>query len=178
MTKKVRILILTFLVLLSVTGCQNAGDTNPIRGSYEIEQTRPTNNPVFLSGETLYVPIYSSIFHNNDFQTVNLTATLSIHNVDQANQIKVIKADYYNTNGDLVKSYIANALILRPLQTVQIVIQEDDKTGGTGANFIIEWASSSHAISPIVEAVMVSTSSQQGLVFTTTGKVIKTLGDK
>lgn len=94
------------------------------------------------------------------------------------NSIKVIKANYHNTNGDLIKTYVQKALILKPLQTVQIVIQEDDKSGGTGANFIVEWVSETNVSSPIVEAVMISTSGQQGISFTTTGKVIRSLNDE
>jgi len=69
-------------------------------------------------------------------------------------------------------------IILKPLQTVQLVIQKNDKSGGTGANFIIEWMSESRVSSPIVEAVMISASGQTGLSFTTTGRVIKKLNDE
>jgi hypothetical protein len=161
-----------------VTGCQSAQNNqleeSPIQGSYEIEED-PANGAQYLRGETIYVPIYSSIFHLNEFRTFELTATLNIHNIDLENSIKVIKVDYYNTNGDLIKSYVKYGLILKPLQTVQIVIRENDKTGGTGANFIVEWVSETNVSSPIIEAVMISMSGQQGISFTTTGKVIKSL---
>lgn len=100
---------------------------------------------------------------------------MSIHNIDLTNSIKVTKADYYDTSGHLMKSYVEKALILKPLQTVQVVIEESDTSGGTGANFIVEWVSESDVSSPIVEAVMISTKAQQGVSFTTTGKVIKSL---
>ena len=171
------IIITTILTLTAVlAGCQKPQNTNPVRGGYEIADQ--SENAVYLNGETIYLPIYSSIFHFKDFRTVDLTATMSIHNVDLSNPINIIRADYFDTNGNLVKTYIDKTLMLKPLQTMQIVIQENDKDGGTGANFIVEWASTAKVISPIVEGVMISASGQQGISFTTSGKVIKSFIDK
>ncbi len=174
-------LLITIIVLFTATACQGSRDNqieqNPIRGSYEIEKVPPSNESGSLHGEMIYVPIYSSIFHSKDFRTYDLTATLSIHNIDLENPIKVTKVNYHNTNGDLIKSYVENSLILKPLQTVQIVIQEDNSSGGTGANFIVEWVSESNVNSPIVEAVMISTAGQLGISFVTTGKVIENLSE-
>ena len=49
------------------------------------------------------------------------------------------------------------------------MIDEIDREGGTGANFIFEWAIKRKSNEPIFESVMISTSGQQGLSFTTQG---------
>jgi hypothetical protein len=178
MVKNFQVLAVIIVLLFTATSCQsdrNNQEGSLLQGSYTIEKNRPVNEPEYVSGETIYVPIYSSIFHLNAFRTYDLTATLNIHNIDLENSIEVTKINYHNTNGDLIKAYVEGRLILKPLQTVHIVIHEDDKSGGTGANFIVEWMSESNVSSPIVEAVMISLSGQQGISFTTTGKVIKTL---
>jgi hypothetical protein len=164
-------------VLFAALGCDSEGgqERGFLQGSYTLEETPPSNEVTYVTGETLYVPIYSSIFSLSSSRTYDLTATLSIHNIDLTNSIKVTKADYYNTSGQLIKSYVEKALILKPLQTLQLVIKENDTSGGTGANFIVDWVSESEASSPIVEAVMISTKAQQGISFTTTGKVIRTI---
>jgi len=59
------------------------------------------------------------------------------------------------------------------LETVEIVIDQEDQTGGTGANFIFYWRTCSKKIEPLFEGVMISTYGQQGLSFTTQGKRIK-----
>jgi 5,10-methenyltetrahydromethanopterin hydrogenase len=62
---------------------------------------------------------------------------------------------------------------VKPLETLDLVIAEDDTTGGIGANFIVQWISKTNAISPIVEAVMISIRQGVGLSFTENGRVIK-----
>jgi hypothetical protein len=42
-----------------------------------------------------------------------------------------------------------------------------------GANFIVEWVASTEVSEPIVEAIMIGTDFQQGISFTSPGKVIK-----
>ena len=53
------------------------------------------------------------------------------------------------------------------------MIDEVDKEGGTGANFLFEWKLNKKANEPFFEAVMISTSGQQGLSFTTQGRRIE-----
>ena len=59
------------------------------------------------------------------------------------------------------------------METVEIVIDENDKEGGTGANFHFDWRIKPLSNEPLFEAVMIS-SFGQGLSFTTQGKRIKT----
>ncbi len=54
-------------------------------------------------------------------------------------------------------------------EQVVLLIDEIDKEGGTGANFIFEWTIKRKSNEPIFESVMISTSGQQGLSFTTQG---------
>ncbi len=80
-----------------------------------------------------------------------------------------MKADYYNTHGDLIRSYIKKPVYVKPMETIEVVIGQEDKEGGTGANFLFDWATTETAHAPVFEAVMISTSGQQGLSFTTQG---------
>jgi Trk K+ transport system NAD-binding subunit len=38
---------------------------------------------------------------------------LSIHNIDPGNLITILKADYYDSNGKFIESYIKNPIILK-----------------------------------------------------------------
>jgi hypothetical protein len=125
-------------------------------------------------GEIIYVPVYSSVYHQGG-KKFDLTSTLSIHNVDLNNPIQIIRVNYYNTEGQLIRKYVQKPVALNPFQTKQFVIPSVDTTGGTGANFVVQWVSEMHVISPITEAIMVSTTQNQGLSFSTTGKVISTI---
>jgi hypothetical protein len=48
-----------------------------------------------------------------------------------------MNAKYYNTQGTLLRSYFEHPIYLAPLETVEIVIDEGDREGGTGANFCL-----------------------------------------
>ncbi|MFZ4681421.1 MAG: DUF3124 domain-containing protein [Terrimicrobiaceae bacterium] len=129
------------------------------------------------NGELIYVPIYSSIFYQDSKRTLELAATLSIHNVDPDHSLALTKVDYYNTKGELIRRYLEKPLLLKPLETKNFVIDKTDTTGGTGANFLVEWRAQDEAIvSPLLEAIMINVASSQSLSFTSQGKVIKRFG--
>jgi len=64
-------------------------------------------------------------------------------------------------------------VVLQPLETKSFVVDKADKSGGTGANFLIEWHSDKIISSPIAEALMISLSSGQSISFTSAGKVVR-----
>ena len=126
-----------------------------------------------VRGELIYVPIYSSIFYENGKSTLELAATLSIHNVNPNGKLTLVRADYYDTKGKLIKKYVDRPIALSPLETKNFVVDRSDTAGGTGANFLFEWQAPEPIVSPLVEAVMVNASSNLGIAFTTAGKVVK-----
>lgn len=103
-----------------------------------------------------------------------LTITLSIRNIDPKHSIRIVIADYYETQGQLLKKYIKNPVILKALESLRYVIPEYDKSGGSGANFIVEWKADKPVNPPIVESIMIGTQTQQGVSFTSRGRVIIT----
>ena len=124
-------------------------------------------------GALLYVPIYSSIFYKDGQRTIELTATLSIHNVDPQTPLTLTRIDYHDTAGKLIRHHLEKPLELAPLATKNIVIDQADRTGGTGANFMVAWKAATPVAPPIVEALMVSLSSSQNISFTSEGKVVR-----
>jgi hypothetical protein len=123
-------------------------------------------------GQTIYVPAYSHIYSGNSERPFLLTVTLSIRNIDPKHHIKITLVDYYETQGKLIKKYIDTPLILKPLESLRYVIPEKDKSGGSGANFMVEWKSDKFVNPPIVESIMIGTQTQQGISFTSRGRVI------
>ena len=85
----------------------------------------------------------------------------------------ITSAKYYNTHGDLVRTYFEHPIQLHAMETVEIIIAEVDREGGTGGNLIFDWAIPNNDSMPLFEAVMISTSGQQGLSFRTEGMRIK-----
>ncbi len=130
-----------------------------------------------VMGQTVYVPIYSHIYHhNNRDNAINLSATLSIRNTDLTNSIIITAVRYYDTNGQLLRHEIQSPVELKSLASTDFLIAANDASGGSGANFIVEWIAETIVDQPIVEAVMISTSSAQGISFLSRGKVLQQHG--
>jgi hypothetical protein len=129
-----------------------------------------------LAGQLIYVPIYSSIFYFDSEKTRELSAMLSIHNIDLEKKIELTRIDYYNTKGELVRSHLQQPLVLNPLETTSFVVDEQDRSGGTGANFIVAWQGPGEISPPLVEAVMTGTSTAGMVALMTSGKVTRSYG--
>ncbi len=127
-----------------------------------------------LVGGLVYVPVYSSIAHRPG-APYYLNATLSIHNIHLSGSIWLTAVNYYNTTGQRVRELVAEPILVKPLETKQFVIPKTDKTGGTGANYIVKWEADLPMPSPKIEALMISTQSQQGISFMTHGTVVARL---
>lgn len=125
------------------------------------------------TGQTVYVPIYSHIYSGVKGRPFDLAATLSIRNTNLEYPITLISVKYYDTTGKLVADYLEAPIKLGPLVSTRYIITEDDKAGGSGANFIVVWKSERQLNSPIIEAVMIGTHSGQGISFLSRGQVIK-----
>ncbi|MFH1102190.1 MAG: DUF3124 domain-containing protein [Pseudomonadota bacterium] len=125
-------------------------------------------------GQKIYVPAYSHIYSGDREIPFLLAVTLSIRNIDPKGSIHITLVDYYDTQGKLLKKYLENPVSLDPLGSIRYVIAERDKAGGSGANFMVEWKSEKKVNPPIVECIMIGTQSQQGVSFTSRGRVLMT----
>lgn len=123
-------------------------------------------------GHLVYVPAYSHIYSGNRERPFLLTVTLSIRNIDPKNKIKITLVDYYETQGKLLKKCIEKPVVLKPLESFRYVIPQKDKSGGSGANFLVEWNSQESVNPPIIESIMIGTQSQQGVSFTSRGQEV------
>ncbi|MBD2233142.1 DUF3124 domain-containing protein [Phormidium tenue] len=128
-----------------------------------------------VQGQTLYVPVYSEIFDSETNRAFQLTVTLSLRNSDRNQPIVLTTLDYYNSGGDRLVTYLDAPIQLGPLASTEVVVDRSNTTGGVGANFIVEWQSAAPVSAPVVEAVMISTASQQGMSFVSPARVIEDL---
>ncbi|MGB5231240.1 MAG: DUF3124 domain-containing protein [Desulfoprunum sp.] len=125
------------------------------------------------TGQIVYVPAYSHIYHGNKNAKLLLSVTLSIRNVDPDNPITITVVDYYETQGKLVRQFVKAPVILGPLGSERYIIPQDDSSGGSGANFIVKWQAAAPTNPPIIETVMIGTQSQLGISFTSRGQALQ-----
>jgi hypothetical protein len=128
-----------------------------------------TANPV--EGQVVYVPAYSHIYHGEG-KPYPLAITLSVRNTSITDEIVVKSVRYFNTKGKEVKSYLTKPVRLPALGTTEVLVTRNDTSGGSGANFLVEWYANKPVTEPIIEAVMIDTDSQQGISFARRGSVI------
>ncbi|WP_145418943.1 DUF3124 domain-containing protein [Planctomycetes bacterium K23_9] len=124
-----------------------------------------------VSGQTLYVPAYSHIFHQDGVPRL-LTVTLSVRNTDRKNEIIVSSVKYFDSSGKEVRSMLRKPLKLSPLASTEFVVEQKDKKGGSGASFIVDWQSGQPVSHPVVESVMIDTSNAQGISFVRSATVL------
>jgi hypothetical protein len=132
------------------------------------------NVPPFVTGQVIYVPIYSEIYNQDQTQVSQLAATLSIRNTDRQHPIVIDTVDYYDSSGNKIRQYLSEPIQLAPLASTAVVVARTDQTGGVGANFIVAWGATAQVNPPVIEAVMINTASQQGMSFISVGRVIET----
>lgn len=125
------------------------------------------------TGQTVYVPAYSHIYHGNREAQLLLSVTLSIRNVDPDIPISISVVDYYETQGKLLKNFVTAPVTLAPLGSERYVIPQDDSSGGSGANFIVVWEAKRPTNPPIIETVMIGSQSQLGISFTSRGQALQ-----
>jgi len=161
----------TLLIILMglIASCENEkaiSSYNPV--DWETRSAKTPKIDSLQNGKS-YLSVYSEIYSQTEHRTHNLTTTVSMRNINIKDTIYINKAEYFNTEGKLIRTYFDHPIYIAPLETVEIVVDETDVEGGTGANFIFEWSVKDSISEPLFEGVMISTSGQQGLSFTSKG---------
>ena len=160
---------LIFLFGLVLTSCEIKEDVNTTDSKKMENRSVSTKLSSTLISGTSYLSVYSQVNSVTSEYTQSLIATISMRNISRQDTLYIVKADYFNTSGKLIRSYFNTPIYIKPLETVEIIIDQKDNEGGTGANFIFDWKVKPTSNDPLFEGVMISTSGQQGLSFTTRG---------
>lgn len=122
--------------------------------------------------QSVYVPVYSHVYFQRG-RPYLLETTLSIRNTDQRRPLFVRSVRYYDTHGELIKTPVDRLIKLKPLQTIEILIERRDSSGGSGANFIVDWLATESINPPIIETVMVGAAGSYGLSFRAEGQSLE-----
>jgi len=131
-------------------------------------------------GQTLYLPIYSHIWHGNKIVDgkypikSQVSALVSIRNTSLKTPIRITTARYYSTDGKLLKEFLPKPVEIGAMGTLELFVERKESEGGSGANFIIQWDAASTTNTPVVEAVHADIKGGgPALTFITTARPIK-----
>jgi hypothetical protein len=128
------------------------------------------------TGGSVYVSAYSKIFAGPKGVTVSLTSLLSIRNTDSKFPITILRMDYYDSEGRLIRSFIEKPIQVRPLGSIHYYLNQHTE-GGPGAKFIVTWCSQEPVNKPIIESLMSDRSGTQGISFRCPGREITEHGE-
>ncbi len=164
--------LLTLSLSLFFTACQEQKEYSSVDPVNWGKRTINLPQDSLVTGST-YLSVYSQIYSQTEHVTHDLTATVSMRNINRQDTVYLTGTEYFDTHGNAIRTYFKNVIYIAPMETIEIVIDEHDREGGTGANFIFDWKTAPGVAEPHFEAVMISTSGQQGLSFATSGQRIE-----
>jgi hypothetical protein len=167
---KKSILVLIIGIVIVACGKDEISSINSV--NWKNRMANLTSEKSLEIGKT-YLSVYSEIYSLTEHRKHGLTATISMRNTSDTDTIYIESAKYYNTKGLQIRNYFKNPIYILPMETVEIIIDQVDLVGGTGGNFTFDWRVKPNTTDPLFEAVMISTSGQQGLSFSTVGKRVK-----
>lgn len=164
-----KLIVKLALIVLIIASCNRSGEeAEPSPINWRARTILYSLSDTLVSGTT-YLPVYSEIYHQTEHRTYKLTVTVSIRNTSGTDTLFIENAEYFNTRGTSIRSYVSKPVYVAPMETIEIVIPEKNSDGGTGANFIFDWRVGPATNEPLFEAVMISTHGQQGISYTTRG---------
>jgi hypothetical protein len=129
------------------------------------------------TGQSLYLPIYSVVQYGDrdrsgSARELPVSSLVSIHNTDLDKPIRLVAARYYATDGKFLRDFISSPRLLKPMETVEFLVERRDVAGGSGANFVIQWDAAAPASPPLVQALHVELQTNRAIVFTTDAVLI------
>lgn len=168
----IRNISLCFIAVLSIS-CDSLEEKSDSHHENFEKRTVELRTLHSLESGKSYLSVYSKIYSLSEHKTHNLTVTASIRNISLIDTVYITKAEYFDNHAKPLNTYFDKPVYIAPLETLEIVIDEVDEAGGTGANFIFDWKIKPGSTEPFFEGVMISTYGGQGLSFTTQGKRIE-----
>jgi Protein of unknown function (DUF3124) len=153
------------------------GGKSPSHARTGVTEVDPSALPEGVVRRTVYVPVYSHVYTSDAAHPFNLAVTLSVRNSDRAEPVYLTAVRYHDCDGRLVRDELRRPLRLAPLAAAEFFVKESDTTGGSSASYLVDWRSARPVSEPVVEAVMVGTAMNQGVSFTSPGRVVSGPGE-
>jgi hypothetical protein len=161
------------LAVLSILCCPAArAQRGTIEQNFAASLTAMPSENLAVSG-AFYVPVYSSVSMSQGKLRADFSVTLSIHNVSETRPLALKRIAYFDTSGKMVESYLTSPVAIKPFATIEVFIAASDVRGGTGANFVVDWAAAGEIAEPAVEALMVGSVGAGHYAFISQGRPIR-----
>jgi hypothetical protein len=157
------------------TPIAQAQTVNSIEQTFAASLTAVPPESLAASG-AFYVPVYSSVSMSKGKLRADFSVTLTVHNASETSPLVLNRIAYFDTSGKMVESYLKAPIALKPFSTIEVFIPATDVRGGTGANFVVDWAATGEIAEPAVEALMVGGIGAGHYAFISQGRPIRMVG--
>jgi hypothetical protein len=111
--------------------------------------------------------LYGNLGKKNTASQVLLSALVSIRNTDPKRPLRVLSAKYFDTHGKLLGERVQTPVLLAPLGTLELFVELNDASGGSGANFVIKWEADQLINPPLVESLHANMDGGKAVIFMT-----------
>lgn len=111
--------------------------------------------------------LYGNLGKSGKASYVLLSALVSIRNTDAKRPLRVLSARYYDTQGKLLGERVPTPVILPPLGTLELFVELNDASGGSGANFVVKWDAEQAISPPLVESLHANMDGGKAVIFMT-----------
>jgi hypothetical protein len=165
--------VLLCAVLLSLSAAD--AQTETLEQRFASSLTALPSEKLDVSG-AFYVPVYSSVSMSSHKLRADFSVTLSIHNASETQPLVLKRIAYFDTAGKLVENYLTHPVALKPFGTIEVFIASTDVRGGTGANFVVDWAAVREIAEPAAEALMIGSIGAGHYAFVSQGRPVKMIG--
>jgi hypothetical protein len=164
--------VIGLVCLLMAQGGAALAQPAGIEKSFAASLTTLPSEPLTASG-SFYVPAYSSVSMSQGKLRADFSVTLSVHNASETTPLVIRRIAYFDTAGKMVESYLKAPVALKPFSTIEAFVAATDLRGGTGANFVVDWAAAGEIAEPVVEALMIGSVASGHYAFITQGRPIR-----
>jgi hypothetical protein len=166
---------LLFTALTLLAGPASAEAAGSIEQNFAGSLMAVPSESLAVTG-SFYVPVYSSVAMSQGKVRADFSVTLSVHNASEIRPLVIKRIAYFDTTGRMVESYLKSPIAIKPFSTVEVFIPTTDTRGGTGANFVVDWAATGEIAEPAVEALMVGSVGPGHYAFISQGRPIRLVG--
>jgi hypothetical protein len=170
-----KFVILTLACLLWGVSNGSAQPAPPVEQAFANSLTTMPSGNLGVAG-AFYVPVYSSVSMSQGKLRADFSVTLSVHNASETRPLVIKRIAYFDTAGNLVENYLKAPIAMKPFSTIEVFVPTTDVRGGTGANFVMDWAATDEIAEPVVEALMVGGLGSGHYAFISQGRPVKMVG--
>ncbi|MBB6462727.1 DUF3124 domain-containing protein [Flammeovirga kamogawensis] len=133
-----------------------------------------SETPTLNFKEKYYVSAYSDLYYQQGNTKFRCTVVLSLRNVSETETLYVTDVKYYDSKGKLLRDYVKENLILKPLESAEYLVEQQEREGGVGANFIVEYgAENTPKNKALIEAINIGNFGRYGFSFKSDAILLK-----